>query len=320
LKQKLAESVKARLVASGVNEIITYSFIDPEDVLKLGAIEGDPMRWFVKLLNPLSEDLSVMRTTLLASLLKVVKYNVNREQYDVQVFEVGNVFWQEAGKDVPDEETMLGIALTGAWQGDEWYEKARSVDFFDIKGAIEAVLHEIGLSEVAAGGNGLPLWSVRLFTHPALHPGRSAELLIGEESIGFFGELHPDAQTALDVPRTYVAELNFNKLLKNAQVTREFKEIPKYPAISLDIAVLVDDTVENEQLIEAIRKTGGAILEQVSLFDLYTGKGVPEGKKSMAYSMTFRVPDRTLTDEEALEVREKVLEKLSKDFGAEIRS
>lgn len=319
-RQKLAEAVKARLVASGVNEIITYSFIDPDDVLKLGAIEGDPMRWFVKLLNPLSEDLSVMRTTLLGGLLKVLRYNVNREQYDVQVFEAGNVFWQEEGKDVPDEETMLAVALTGAWADDEWHEKARSVDFFDMKGVIEAILDEIGLSELAAGENGMPAWSVNQFTHPALHPGRSAELVIGNESIGFFGELHPDAQAALDLPRTYVAELNFNKLLDNARPSKEFREIPKFPAISLDIAVLVDAAVENEQLIEAIRKTGGPILEQARLFDLYTGKGIPEGKKSMAYSMTFRVPDRTLTDDEALDVRERVLDKLSKEFGAEIRS
>ncbi|MBE0447813.1 MAG: phenylalanine--tRNA ligase subunit beta [Actinobacteria bacterium] len=310
LRQRIAESVKGRLVASGLSEIITYSFIDPRDVDKLQIPEGDPFRWFVRLMNPLSEGLSVLRTTLLANLLKVLKYNVNRGQYDVQVFEIGHVFWHEEGKELPDEETMLGIALTGAWRPDEWYEKGRAIDFFDLKGVIDSVMDEINVTNL----------SVRQFTHPALHPGRSAELLIGDESIGFFGELHPDAQAAFDMPRAYVAELNFNKLIDKARVEKIFVEIPKYPAISLDIAVLVDESVIHEQLVELIEAEGKPILEQARLFDLYTGKGVPEGKKSMAYSMIFRAPGRTLTDEEALEARERIVNRLSKELGAEIRA
>jgi len=310
LRQKIAESIKNRLVASGLSEIITYSFIDPRDVDKLQVPEGDPFRWFVKLMNPLSEELSVLRTTLLVNLLRVLKYNVNREQYDVQVFEVGHVFWHEKGKELPEEETMLGIALTGAWQADQWYEKARGVDFFDLKGAIEAVMDELGVTD----------WSVRQFAHPALHPGRSAELLIGDDSIGFFGELHPDAQAAIDMPRAFVAELNFNKLIDKAKIVKTFAEIAKYPAISLDIAVLVDADVMHDRLLEIIEAEGRPILEQVRLFDLYTGKGIPEGKKSMAYSMVFRAPDRTLTDEEALDARERIVDRLNKELGAEIRA
>ncbi|HZD60218.1 MAG TPA: phenylalanine--tRNA ligase subunit beta [Anaerolineae bacterium] len=310
IRQKIAESIKGRLVASGLSETITYSFIDPQDIDYLQVPTGDPLRWFVELMNPLSEAMSVLRTTLLANLLRVIKYNVNREQYDVQAFEIGHVFWHEEGKELPDEETMLGIAMTGAWQPDAWYEKGRAIDFFDLKGVIEAIVDGIGVTD----------WSVRQFTHPALHPGRTAELLIGDEAIGFFGELHPDAQAAFDMPRAYVAELNFNKLIDNARIEKVFTEIPRYPAISLDIAVLVDESILNEQLIELIRGEGQPILEQVRLFDLYTGKGIPEGKKSMAYSMIFRAPDRTLTDEEALEARERIVNRLSKELGAEIRA
>jgi len=310
LRQKIADSIKNRLAASGLSEIITYSFVDPGDVDKLQVPEGDVFRWFVKLLNPLSEELSVMRTTLLPGLLKVLKYNINREEYDVHVFEVGHVFWHEEGKKYPDEETMLGIALTGSWKPDEWYGTDGDINFFDLKGVIEAVMDEIGVAN----------WSVRQFTHPALHPGRSAELLIGDESIGFFGEIHPDVEVAFDMTKAYVAELNFNKLIDHAKEKHVFTEIPKYPAISLDIAVLVDDSVINEQLIEVISDAGKPLLEDLHLFDLYTGKGVPEGKKSMAYSMVFRAPDRTLTDEEALDTREKIVSELSRKLGAEIRA
>lgn len=310
LRQNIAESIKNRLAASGLSEIITYSFIDPSDVEKLQVPEGDIFRWFVKLLNPLSEELSVLRTTLLPGLLKVLKYNINREQYDVHVFEVGHVFWHEEGKEYPDEETMLGIALTGSWKPDEWYGADGDIDFFDLKGIIEVIMDEVGVKN----------WSVRQFTHPSLHPGRSAELLIDNEAIGFFGQIHPEVEAAFDMTRTYVAEINFNRLIDKAQVTHVFTEIPKYPAISLDVAVLVDDSVTNEQLIEVISGAGKPLLESLHLFDLYTGKGVPEGKKSMAYSMVFRAPDRTLTDEEALDAREKIVSELSKKLGAEIRA
>ncbi len=309
LRQKLAESVKDRLVGAGLSEVLTYSFMDPNDVDKLQVPQGDPLCWFVRLLNPLSEDLSVLRTTLLANLIKVLKYNVNREQYDVQIFEVGHTFWHESGKDMPDEETMLGIAMTGAWKSDKWYDKARSIDFFDLKGAVESVLDELSIAN----------WSVRQFTHPALHPGRSAELLIDDESIGYFGELHPNVQSDFDIPRTYVAELSFNRLIDNAKMQKEFSEIPKYPSIILDIAVLVDDPISNDQVLGVIEAAGKPLLKSARLFDLYRGKGVPEGKKSMAYSMVFRTPDRTLTDEEAFNAREKVVGRLGKELGAEIR-
>ncbi|MBI4734256.1 MAG: phenylalanine--tRNA ligase subunit beta, partial [Rubrobacteridae bacterium] len=136
----------------------------------------------------------------------------------------------------------------------------------------------------------------------------------------FFGELHPDAQAAFELPKTYVAELSYSKLLDKALDMRRYREIPKYPGIRLDIAVLVDDSVAQTKLVEVIKAAGGAVLESVSLFDQYMGKGVPEGKKSLAYSMTFRANDRTLTDEEALSARENILKKLSKEVDAEIRS
>jgi len=309
-RQKMVESIKARLLASGVSEIITYSLIDPHEVDKLQVPEGDPLRWFVKLMNPLSEELSVLLTTLLVNLLRVLKYNVNREQYDVQVFEVGHIFWHEDGKELPDEEAMLGIALTGAWHADEWYSKARDIGFFDLKGVVEAVLDEIGVDD----------WSLRQFAHPALHPGKSAELLIGDEAIGFFGELHPDVLASFAIPKALVAEVNIDKLMDNAQAQKAFEEIPKYPAISLDIAVLVDDSVGHDRLLELIEDEGGSLLEQARLFDLYTGKGVPEGKKSMAYSMVFRALDRTLTDEESLDARDRIVKRLGKELGAEIRA
>ncbi|MHB8841378.1 MAG: phenylalanine--tRNA ligase subunit beta [Candidatus Aquicultor sp.] len=312
LRQKIAESIKLRLVAAGLSEVITYSFTDPHDVDKLQVPEGDPMRWFVHLMNPLSEEVSVMRTTLISNLLKVLKYNVNREQYDVQIYEVGHIFWHEQGKELPDEETMVSIAMTGAWIPDEWYEKARSIDFFDLKGVIETVLDEVDVD--------VENWSVRQFTHPVLHPGRSAELLIGDDSIGFFGEIHPDVQAAYDIPRAYVAELNLNKLIDKASTFKGFTEIPKYPGISLDLAILVDDAVSNDRVLDVIKSAGGSLLKQVRLFDLYTGKGIPEGKKSMAYSMLFSAPDRTLTDQEALDAQDRIIEKLNKELGAEVRA
>lgn len=310
-EQKTARLVKDALVASGLFEVETYSFVDPRDADDMNLASDSSLRNAVKLLNPMSEDQSIMRTMLLPGLVKVIRHNVHREQSSVGIFEVGRAFHPIEGSDLPGEQQLLGIALSGLAAGGEWHEGTRSFDFYDIKGIVENLIRLLGVVD----------WSLAPVDDSRFHPGRSARLTIAGEHAGVLGELHPLVMEKYDLPYSVIAaELNHGLLVKAMSALREFEEIPKLPAIGLDLALVVDEAVTHETILEIITREGGQILESVRPFDVFRGGAIESGKKSIAYSFVYRAQDRTLTDEEAKESRDKIVARLEREVAAVVRA
>lgn len=301
-KQKLENLTKDVLTAQGLNEVMTYSFVSPSQVDLLNLPETDPLRRQIRLLNPLGEEYSAMRTSLMGNLMEVLARNYNRRLPAAAAFEIGNVFVPKAlpVAELPDE--VQKVVLGG--YGNE-------MDFFQLKGAVEAMLIKLGIRDYKfAPESG----------HSTFHPGRCARILVGSLDLGVMGELHPEVMEAYDLEvRTYMAELNFTDLVAISDLEKKYQPLPKYPAMTRDIAVLVKDEVTNGQLIELIESNGKAILESVKLFDVYKGKQIEAGWKSMAYALIFRAADRTLTDEEVNKVFQKILNTLETEVEAKLR-
>lgn len=310
-EQKISRQIKDFLIAAGLNEVITYNFIDPVVLDKLRLPDDNPLRKVIKLKNPLSEEQSIMRTSLIPGLLQVIQHNVNRGEYNVRIFEIGRTFFLDNHKILPKETVTISGALTGTWEGRQWYKTEEALDFFDVKGLISHLLESLGIKD----------WLVTQAIHPIFHPGRCAEVIANNQVIGIFGEIHPDIQIAYDLPeRVVVFELEEKKLISLANLIRSFTMLPKYPGITLDLAVVVDKKVSTEEVEKIITQWGTALLKKIELFDLYAGKQVLPGKKSLAYSLTYRADDRTLTSEEVSKIHDRVIKKLKEELKAEIRA
>ena len=292
--------VKDALVGMGLYEILNYSFISPRWLEKLGLAEGDPRRNVVKLRNPLGEDTSVMRTTLVPSMLNTVAANLNRNIPGGMLFELSKVFVpaEQAGE-LPTEKAALCVAAYG-----------EDVDFYTVKNIVTWLLAKFGVkASIAAGGDGY------------YHPGRKAIMTAGETRLAALGEIHPDVAEAFDIKgRVYVAEVDLDALRPLEKDFYGIKPLPKFPAVSRDIAVVVDEAVGAGAMLEAIRAAAGKLLEDARLFDIYRGEKLGARRKSVAYAITLRAPDRTLTDDEINAAMEKVVRSLEKDFGAELRA
>ncbi|MEW6189393.1 MAG: phenylalanine--tRNA ligase subunit beta [Actinomycetota bacterium] len=311
LNQRISLCIKDILVSCGLWEVVTYSFIGPQHFDKLMLPADSSLRRTIALRNPLSEEQSIMRTTLLPGLLEVLRYNAHRNRYNVQIFEVGRIFHPRPGEILPHEPVMVAAALTGSWRESEWHERAKLLDFFDAKGIIETLFDQLGIED----------WHLARTIRPFLHPGRGAEVFIKGEMVGILGEIHPHVQEAFELPNPVtIFELEEAKLVKYASLLRQFEEIPKYPDVTLDIALVVDEAISNEEVYKVIRRWGGRLLKEIHLFDLYRGGQIPRGKKSLAYSLTFRADDRTLTEDETKKALERIIARLKKELGARIRA
>ncbi|MHB0977416.1 MAG: phenylalanine--tRNA ligase subunit beta [Candidatus Aquicultorales bacterium] len=309
-EQKTVKAVKERLRANGLFEVTTYSFVDPGDVDMVNLPGDSPLKNGLKLLNPLSEEQSVMRTMLLPGLLKVVRHNAYREQPSVAIFEVSRVFRPVEGEIQPLEKGLVGIALSGSAGGGEWFASPRQYDFYDMKGIVADLMRSLDIRD----------WAVAPASDPRFHPGRSAELLIGGEPSGVFGEVHPAVIRNYDLPNAVIAaELDEDMLVQTAAASKLYSEIPRYPAIVLDQALIIDERTSNEEVVAVVKKAAGELLESVKPFDIFRGGSIPEGKKSVAYSMTYRSPERTLTDEEAKAAQADIVAALEKELGAVVR-
>lgn len=309
-QQRLRRRVGAALRAAGLNETITYSFVDPEDVARLGWTFGPDERP-VELVNPMSAEQSVMRPTLAAGLLRAVSYNQARGVPDVHLYETGKVFWTAEGRKRPKEREMAGGAMAGAWHRPEWSEEARTLEFFDGKGVLASLAEELGVER----------WRVRAAERPWLQAGRAAEVLLDGDVAGWLGEVDPLVAEAFETqPPVVMFELSMPSLTRAAVVLKPYADIPRFPAVNLDVALVVAEDVTAERVQEAIRSAGGKLLESVRLFDVYRGKGVPEGAKSLAFALAYRAEDRTLTDEEVRAVHDKLVRKVAGAVGAELRA
>jgi phenylalanyl-tRNA synthetase beta chain len=302
--------VRRTLADCGLVEVVTFSFLGEADFDRLRLPQGDALRRAVVLQNPLRADQGLLRTTLLPGLLQVLGHNYHRRVVDLAVFEVGRVFWPREGDALPYERLTLGLAATGVMRG-SWNQAPLAMDFYFLKGALEALLEVLGISGVRF---------VPEAEHPAFHPGRTARLLREGEVLGLVGELHPAVLENFELPaRVVAAEVNLELLLDLASPQRAYRELPRYPAVERDLAVLVPEDVPAAAIEEAIREVGGDLLRGVRLFDVYRGSPVPQGQRSLAFHLVFQASDRTLQDEEVTALVEKTTAALGERFGAVLR-
>ncbi|MGB1011338.1 MAG: phenylalanine--tRNA ligase subunit beta [Thiolinea sp.] len=299
--QNRLDMLRRPLIEAGYQEAVTYSFVDPELEVLLNEQATD-----IRLANPISSDLSRMRTTLWTGLLPAVKHNLNRQQNRVRLFEVGPAFDRQNGN-IVQTKRIAGV-ITGAVLPEQWGADDRKVDFYDVKGDVEAILGQ-------ASANA---FTFRPATHPALHPGQSAEICCGEEAIGWVGALHPRIEASLGLGQAvYLFELDMAAL--NDKKLPEYQAVAKFPGIRRDLALLVDQSVLASTLDKVIADVAPAQLVRWNVFDVYTGKGVEAHQKSVALSLILQDFSRTLEDSEVNQVVEKVVASLKEETGATLR-
>lgn len=320
-EQRWRERIGATMRSAGLNETMTYAFVDPADIERMSdkPAAGEKL---VELLNPMSEEQAVLRRSLLPGLLRSVSYNQRRDVANVHLYEIGSTFVTSDGRKLPMEHQTLSGVLTGRWNESEWHDPrvpqsgsdsalhGAVLQFFDGKGVIEALMVDLGVRRV----------SFRAASIDWLQPGRSAEVLVGGDVAGWLGEVHPKVLSAFQANGPVVAfELSMDALIRAAVPVKVYEDIPRFPAVEFDVALVVDADVTVERVEQAIVAAGGKLLSGVRLFDLYSGAGVPEGKRSLAFALSYRALDRTLTDEEVRPQHERLLRKVMSAVGAELR-
>lgn len=301
-KQQMRDLTGEALRGMGTSEIQTYSFVSPKGLDNIRMAPDAEGRKLIRLLNPLGEDTSVMRTTLIPNMLEVFGRNYSRNIAAMRAFELGNTFINNHRIDdpLPEEKDMLCVACYGEHES-----------FFTLKGIICELLEKLGYQDICF----CPEESVETF-----HPGRCARIFDGETELGIMGEIHPEVLDKYGIgDRALCAELNFDLLSERANTEKLYHPLPKYPAIKRDIALVAEESVMVAQLLGVIKKKGGRLLESAALFDVYRGKSIPEGKKSLAFTLVYRAEDHTLTDSEASAVHEKVVNALRDECGALLR-
>ena len=315
IEQQRMDVLHNSLRACGLNETMTYSFVDPNDLQKLRMdAEAMGLGKAVELLNPMSSDQSVMRQSIVPGLLRSVAYNQNRGVKNVQLYEIGAIFCAAEGRKKPKERQKLAAVMAGAFCDKQWNVEPVAFDFFDGKGVIENICRELCIPK-------LRFKALEADAAPFLQPGRACEVLSGGTSLGWFGELHPLAVAAFDAEAPVVAmELDVAALLKSARAKRDYVDVPNFPAVSMDVAFVVDEDVTSERLLQCMTSAGGKLLESATLFDVYRDEQrLGAGKKSMAYALVYRDANRTLTSEEVDKTHERLIKKVSGATGAEVR-
>ncbi|MEW5954479.1 MAG: phenylalanine--tRNA ligase subunit beta [Bacillota bacterium] len=308
--QVFMKRIKEVMVSCGFDEVITYSFISPRVFERIGLPEDSPLRETVNLMNPLSEEQSVMRTLLYPGLLEVLQRNYSRRVADGAIFELGSVFYPRPGELLPAEKPCLAAAVTGKAPGG-WAGPGAPLDYFYLKGALEAVLAVLG-----APGPSFP----PLRDRPGFHPGRTATVEVDGKEVGFIGELHPGVQEQLELPQRVVCcELDLEVLASAAGETVRYSPLPRYPSVERDLAVVVGREVPAGDVLDVLYKAAGPLLKSVELFDVYTGEQVKQGCRSLAFALRFQAEDRTLTDGEVVERLKIITEALATSLGAEMR-
>ncbi|WP_286229325.1 phenylalanine--tRNA ligase subunit beta [Neobacillus mesonae] len=304
--QKNRRVVRQYLEGAGLYQAVTYS-LTSEDKAAQYALEK---REAIHLAMPMSEDRSVLRLSLLPQLLEVVKYNSARQNDSLAVYETGNVFLANGADTLPEEREHLAAAITGLWTNHSWQGEKKPVDFFVLKGILEGLFAKLGLTDkveyVQAQVDGL-------------HPGRTAEIKLNGSAIGFIGQVHPSVQKDLDLKDTYVFELSLKAVLEEETEDLHYVAIPRFPSITRDIALVANKETVSGTLKNIILEAGAPLLKEAYVFDLYEGDKMEEGKKSIAFSLKYADPERTLTDEEVTKVHEKVLAALGEKAGAVLR-
>ena len=302
--QKMEDNIKNMLVNKGFSEIYTYGFINPEELTKSNILEdSDLYKEIIKIRNPISEDYSIMKTSVIPTMMKTISSNYAKKNNNLKLFEYAKVYRNKSNienNELPDEEQILTIAITG-----------KEEKFYILKGIVENVLETVNLNRYDIS---------KYSENKSYHPGKTAIIKIGNDPIIILGQIHPIVQENYDVlDKVYIAEINMKKLEKYSKKEKKYTPIPKYPAVERDIAILVDEKIEVLKIEKIIRSKAKKILEDVVLFDIYRNEKIGNNKKSVAYALKFRAKDRTLNDEEISEVMENIIKALEDELGAELR-
>lgn len=305
--QLLRRRVRAIAEGAGLTEIISYALTTPEKAQAF-AIESSHL---TELMWPMTIERSALRQNIVSGMLDTIAYNVARKQKNLAIYEIGKVFEQNADPkvDLPNERDTFAFALTGLVAEKDFQTQATAVDFYYAKGILESLFSKLNLKVTFVSEKDMA----------SMHPGRTARILLGEETIGFLGQVHPQVANDYDIPETYVAELNLQAIEANMASTQIFTEISKQPAVSRDIALLVDDQLSHQDIVTIIEGLGLKYLESIKLFDVYAGANIEPGKKSMAYSLTFQNPQESLRDEEVAKYMNKISEALLEKANAQVR-
>jgi phenylalanyl-tRNA synthetase beta chain len=307
VEDELREKIRDLLVSNGYYEAMNYSFYSDKDVeLFSSADEGEKIR----ILNPLTDELSVMRMSLIPGLLATVKKNFNHKNTDLKLFEFGKSYRKNIDGKIVETDEVAGI-ISGIRYSDTWSHTKNNVDFFDIKGIVELVLENIKVIDYNVKSG-----SIKKYLHPTV----SMEIYKGNDLLGVLGELHPALLEGYGIDeKVYAFDFDFDKLSKYTKDKIIFKEIPKFPYVKRDIALVVDKDTACDEILKEIRSSSKELLEDVTVFDQYEGKQVGDGKKSLAFSMTYRDLQKTLTDETVNEIMNKLTKRLEKKFNVQIR-
>ena len=305
--QKLRRKIRNLAEGSGLSEIISYALTTPE---KAVAFTPNPTK-ITELMWPMTVDRSALRQNIVSGMLDTIAYNVARKSNNLALYEIGKVFEQTADpkKDLPKEIDTFAFALTGLVTEKDFQTAATPVDFFYAKGVLEAILAKLEIT----------VQFVATKEMANMHPGRTALIERDGQVIGYLGQVHPQTAKLYDIPETYVAEVNLNALEAALKSDLDFEDITKFPAVSRDIALLLSEKVSHQDILDAIAASGVKRLTKVKLFDVYAGEKLGQGKKSMAYSLTFQNPNDNLTDEEVAKYMEKITKALTEKIGAEVR-
>ena len=298
-EKTVEEKICNTLCDLGYFETMTYAFTHPASLAKIN--RGDELESCIKIANPLGEENSVMRNNLVHSTLEILALNYKQRNKNARIFEIGKIYVPHALPlcELPDEIKYLSV---GAYGG---------CDFFEIKGDLEELFDSVGIKDYSFEADE---------AEKAFHPGKTAAVYIGKEKAGYVGEIHPDVAERYEIEEeVYIAEIKLESIIKNVAPEKKYKTLNRYPSVTRDIALLVDDSVPAAKVLEAIKKYAGKSLESIELFDVYKGKQIPDGKKSMAYSATFRAEGRTMNESDMTKIMDKLIKMLQKDLGAELR-
>jgi phenylalanyl-tRNA synthetase beta chain len=314
------ERVREALVGAGGSEALTFPFMSEADLDMMGFAPDDRRREAIRVANPLAEEQSLMRTTMYPAMLAALRTNVNRRRRGVFLFEIGRTYSPTdavrsgvepaRGQTPAVERQVLAGVMSGVGEGGTWYAPERRYDFYDAKGAIEGLAARLHIDGV----------TFSRAECPPFHPGRTAAVVRDGVQLGIVGQVHPLVAASYQVPEaTMLFEVDMALLMEAAHSPREYAPLPKYPAVERDVAIVLGRDVASGDVERTIRRAGGALVESVRLFDVYEGPQVGEGRRSLAFSITYQATDRTLTDAEVNQVHDAVRASLAREMGAVLR-
>ena len=311
--QDLADKIRSILTAQGMTEVISYSFLGPGDIEALGLAKDDPRMRMTRIQNPLSDDQSVMRTNLISSLMGAVVKNQAQRNLDLGLFEIGATFQDIGSGKLPHEEQRIAALCTGARNSESWSWSREQVDLFDLKGILEGLLKSLRISE----------WKTVLETpdDPFLLPGTSARIVgKGDSVLGSFGQIDPGVLEfwKIDGP-VFVFDLSLHAIEKAVSRKIKFRPLARYPGVERDIAIIVADELSAHDLMEFISNRAADLLQGVQVFDVYRGKPIPKGSKSIGLRFRYRAPDHTLSDREVSDIHDPLVLSMLQFYNAKLR-